>query len=220
MPIPHLVESESGNRFCTLDALHERAVAAAVAAMESEHRAPFLFRLKAADWILTWETNWRDDHEKIAYTRAIRLQMLAIECEMYTFSGEVWTAAPRPGDGIDKRLPPSERPDRQGSLIIMSFDKAGNWRNTVFAVKHAGTKRARLLARDDWHAIEGDREAQINRQEGRLVNMLRPYEPVFDDDEREVGSRPLSPAEVGEPDREEAELIFLIRQEWLKVYGR
>ena len=218
--LPRLVEAVSGARFATLDDLHERAIAAAVAAMEKDHRAPFRFLLKAGDWLVTWDTPWDNDREKITYCRMMRLQMKAIGCEAYAFSGEVWIAAPKPGDGINPKLPPSKRPDREDALFVMSYDKAANFRTTRFAVKRAGTPRARLLARDDWHEIPGERKSQINWSEGRMADMLNPAGKLHEPPEQRAlfGGMP-DPWEYDAPDAEEQELIFMIRAAWRKDFG-
>lgn len=154
--------------FATLEMLHEFSVQRALKQFDEAHRiAPYDIK---PHWLIQFgsfmgvvATPFANDREKEVVSRVLGEAMKIANARAYSFFMEAWIANVRPGHDWDK-TPPSQHPDREDALIITTYDRKRSL-TTRYAVKRAGTPRAKLLARDDW----GD-----SGLVGRFSNLLAP----------------------------------------------
>lgn len=165
--------------FATLDMLHEHAVHVAETEFEkavhgprTPYQCPFLWLIKTPKLLLTMETPWADDDEKVRSMNMMRTYMAMANASAYSFMHEAWMAVFNL-ENMPKKMPFSVRgmpeQDREDVLMVWTYDRSEYHRRTRWAVRRAGTPRARLLARDD--------DTQEGHFEGRLFNLLKPPKP-------------------------------------------
>lgn len=169
--------------FATLDMLHEHAVKIAEEEFEKAvrgprqpYQCPFLWLVKTPKVLLTIETPWRDDDEKIRSMDMMRTYMAMAQATAYSFMHEAWMSVlqdpNKPMPHSVRELPPDQRED---VLIVWTYDRSEHVRQTRWAVRRAGTPRATLLARDDEY-----RDGLVGGRLGNLLKSPRPVKSTFD----------------------------------------
>lgn len=178
-PVLHGSITLKQGEFATVDMLHEHAVHVAETEFEravrgtrSPYQCPFLWLIKTPKLLLTMETPWSDDDEKIRSMNMMRTYMAMANASAYSFMHEAWMAV-FTNENMPKVMPDSVRAmpedQREDVLMVWTYDRSDYHRRTRWAVRRAGTPRARLLARDD--------DTQGGHFEGRLFNLLKPPKP-------------------------------------------
>lgn len=201
MPAPEVRStiSLSQGEFATVGMLHDHATriaeaefAKAVAGRTPPFQCPFLWLVKTQRLLLTIETPWADDDEKIRSMQMMRTYMQMANATAYSFMHEAWMAVFTPPN-VPKEMPYSVRalpPDqREDVLLVWTFDRSDKHMQTRWGVRRAGTPRAALLARDDVESSGYD------HFEGRMFNLLKPPKPMSVKPGDDMGETPT----MGDP---------------------
>lgn len=179
-PIIRPREHPKQGEVATLGLMHEMAVARAVTEFEIGHRrepyiTPFLWLIRYPNDLVVIETPWSNDAEKVNSLTAMRMMMQCTGATAYSFIHESWMAAFTTPEDKEKykdlysvrSLPPDKRED---VLLILSYDRSGQYLYTRFGMNRPDTPHATLKVRDD-HAL-GSPGHDGGGLFGRLNNML------------------------------------------------
>jgi hypothetical protein len=114
-----------------------------------------------------FECAWADDVEKALTINAIHIMFSDNPPDRYCYQSEIWLATETTAEGVVNSPPPSERPDRQDGLMVMTVDR--QWRTPLFQTWVR-------IPMGEGVSVEEFGKGEEGSYGGRLADLLKPLD--------------------------------------------
>jgi hypothetical protein len=139
----------------TLEAFHEWNVRFALEKFKGKRtndEPVTFFNFKRNDSLSIMESDYRNEREKAAVFRMVRLVCMdkTMSVDMLSVINEVWIAAVKTAEEVRQYGSVRNTPGREDGLMVSTYTRDGGCKMTRWVVKlKANPARNRILARDD-----------------------------------------------------------------------